>query len=128
MRVSYEGQVSKSIEETNYRSDDVNSVWEAVKTSVVAAAQLSLGIVTNKPRYEWFDEKCRLAVEAQNIALNKMQTRFTASRKNKAVLARRAAKRICRRKKRVYRRSRSSADRRCICGGTILSGILPGNE
>jgi len=102
MRVSYEDQVSKSIEETNYRSDDVNSVWEAVKTSVVAAAQQTLGIVTNKPRNEWFDEECRLAVETQNIALNEMQTRFTASRKNKAVLARRAAKRICRRKKREW--------------------------
>ena len=67
--------------------------------SATKRAQQTLGIVTNKPRNEWFDEECRLAVKTQKIALKEIQIRFTFIRKAKVVFARRAAKRICRRKK-----------------------------
>lgn len=98
----YQNKVSNGIIEASYRSDDVNSIWEVLKTSVISAAQQTLGMVITTPKNDWFDEECRLAVEQQNIAYCEAQTRFTIARNNKAVLARRTAKRICRRKKREW--------------------------
>jgi hypothetical protein len=54
--------------ETAEECQDVNTEWHQIKDSVLNAARKVIQTENKKPQNEWWDEKCRKAIEEKNLA------------------------------------------------------------
>jgi hypothetical protein len=74
---------------------DVQIEWNKIKNVTVEAANESLGEKTGKRNEEWFDEKCRTAIQENNNVRKIMLQRMTRSNKETYREHKRTANNLC---------------------------------
>lgn len=83
---------------------NVEGTWHEIKSVVRMAAEGVVGFKKPERREGWFDAECRAALELRNEARERTLQRETRYTRQGYVEARKAAKRICRSKKRAWQK------------------------
>lgn len=109
VREEYSRNVQQHLRiEVAARDNDIEleESWISVKSAIKQAAEKTIGYRRQEQREAWFDDECKEAIEARNMARQRMLERET--RKNAAEFsrARTVASHICRRKKRELERKK----------------------
>lgn len=73
-QLSYEDQTEEN---------DINSKWNFIKNAVIVSAEEHIGRRSNEPNKDWFDEQCKIMVNAKNDA--RRQYLAVPTRQNKHV-------------------------------------------
>jgi hypothetical protein len=74
----YQQKIIEKLENTD-RTQHVQIEWNKIKNVIVEAAKESLGEKKGKQNEEWFDEKCRTAIQEKNSMRKIMLQKKTRS-------------------------------------------------
>jgi hypothetical protein len=80
----------------------VNTEWQQIKDLVLNTAIEVIQNENKKPQNEWWDDKCRKAMEEKNLARMKCINRRTRISQNDYMQKRRIANCVCKRKKKEW--------------------------
>lgn len=101
-RDAYQNVVVQNLREREEELPNINDKWERIKNSIKGAAEDTLGWAPSQPRNDWFDQDCRSAIEERNQSHREYTERPTRARMEVFKIKRRAADKLCRKKKREY--------------------------
>lgn len=79
---------------------EIDQIWERFKSNISQATTKTLGTEQRRPKDTWWDNDCEEAMNRRNDARKILLNRHTRLSQEKYKETRKAAKRICRRKKR----------------------------
>lgn len=98
----YQEQLQKYLQTKPHNEVDVENMWQNVKDSIISAAEIVVNKQTTSNKKKWFDDECKLAVAKKNTARIKLLQRNTRSTANDYNNLKKAAYKLCRKKKRQY--------------------------
>jgi hypothetical protein len=90
----YQQKINEKLEDTD-GLQDVQIEWNKIKNVIVEAANGLLGEKKGKRNEEWFDKKCRTAIQEKNNIRKIMLQRMTRSNKETYQEHRRTANNLC---------------------------------
>jgi hypothetical protein len=103
LRVEYRQILDQQLDSKSPQSsNDIEEKWTNIKQSISKAAEEDLGTTQPKKRNGWFDQDCQIALDTRNEARKRMLQRGSRANTLEYTDARKAAKAICRRKKKEY--------------------------